>query len=59
MKTMKNCRVYFLSLLTLLAVTMTSCDLVGDIFEAGMWTAIIVIVLVIFFIIWIFRKLMG
>lgn len=56
---MKNCRVYFLSLLTLLAVTMTSCDLVGDIFEAGMWTAIIVIVLVIFFIIWIFRKLMG
>ncbi len=56
---MKYYRLFFLTFLALSAVTLTGCELVGDIFQAGMWTAIIVIVLVIFFIIWIFRKLLS
>lgn len=38
--------------LVALAMTMTSCELIGDIFQAGFWTAIIVVVLVIALIIW-------
>ncbi|MBF9252869.1 hypothetical protein I2I11_06175 [Pontibacter sp. 172403-2] len=53
---MKNIRPYLMTLLVLLTFTMSSCEVVGDIFEAGMWTALIVIVLVILLIVWIFRK---
>ncbi len=45
-----------LTIFALLAVTMTSCELVGDIFEAGMWVGIIIVALVIALIIWIIRK---
>lgn len=34
-------------------------ELVEDIFEAGFWVAIILVVLVILILIWIFRKLRG
>lgn len=37
---------------------LTSCDLAGDIFEAGAWTAIIGIVLVIAVIVWLIRKIL-
>ncbi len=36
--------------------TLSSCELVGDIFEAGFWAAIIVIVIVIAIIIWIINR---
>ncbi len=42
-----------------LATTLTSCELVGDIFKAGAYTAIIGIILVVVLIIWLvsrFRK---
>ena len=55
-KIMKNLRPYLMTLLVLLTFTMSSCEAIGDIFEAGMWTALIVIVLVILLIVWIFRK---
>lgn len=45
-----------MTLLVLLTFTMSSCELVGDIFEAGMWTALIIIVLIVLLISWIFRK---
>jgi hypothetical protein len=35
-----------------LAMTLTSCEVVGGIFKAGFWTAIIVIVLIIVLILW-------
>lgn len=41
----------------LLATTLSSCELVGDIFKAGMWTAVIIIVLIVLLIGWLFRKL--
>ncbi len=39
-----------------MVVTLSSCELVGDIFEAGFWTAIILIVVVIAIIIWIINR---
>ena len=42
-----------------LATTLTSCELVGDIFKAGAYTAIIGIILVVVLVIWLvsrFRK---
>lgn len=46
-----------MTLLVLLTFTLSSCELVGDIFEAGMWTALIIIVIVVLLITWLFRKL--
>ena len=43
----------------LLLVTMSSCEVIGDIFQAGMWFAVIVIAIVILLIFWIIRKLGG
>lgn len=37
-------------------VTLSSCELAGDIFQAGMWTAVILIVLVIVLIMWLLRR---
>ncbi|MBA2329763.1 MAG: hypothetical protein ACR2KB_07225 [Chitinophagaceae bacterium] len=39
-----------------LAMTLTSCEVIGDIFKAGFWTAIIVIVLIVIIIIWLVSK---
>lgn len=49
-------RIFRLSLLALLLTTVTGCELVGDIFQAGMAFGIFLIVLVVIFIIWIIRK---
>lgn len=35
-----------------LAMTLSSCDLIGGIFKAGFWTAIIIIVIVVALILW-------
>ena len=42
--------------LLVLVVTLSSCELVGDIFEAGFWAAIIIVVLVIALIIWLVNR---
>ncbi|HLT06326.1 MAG TPA: hypothetical protein VK014_02310 [Cyclobacteriaceae bacterium] len=56
---MKNLPLAQLLLFVLLATTLTGCELVGDIFEAGIWVGVIGVVLLIVLIFWIFRKLMG
>ncbi len=40
-----------------LILFLSSCELVGDIFKAGMWTGIIGLILVVVLIIWILRKI--
>jgi hypothetical protein len=45
--------------LVLMLFTMTSCDVIVGIFEAGMWVGIIGLVLVISLIFWIFGKMRG
>ncbi|QMU29844.1 hypothetical protein [Adhaeribacter radiodurans] len=56
---MKNFRYFFPIFIMFLALTVTSCEVIGDIFKAGMWTAVIGIVVVVLFILWILRKIRG
>ncbi|MCW3073245.1 MAG: phosphatidate cytidylyltransferase [Flaviaesturariibacter sp.] len=39
-----------------LAMTLTSCEVVGGIFKAGFWTAIIIVVIVVSLILWLLGK---
>ncbi len=39
-----------------LMVTLSSCEVIGGIFEAGFWTAIVLIVLVIVIIVWVLNR---
>ena len=45
-----------LSLLTLAMMTLTGCDAIGTIFEAGMWWGIILVAAVIGLILWLFTR---
>ena len=45
--------------LVLLLVTLTGCELVGDIFEAGVWVGVLLVVVVIAGILFLFRKISG
>ena len=49
---------YFLLWLCLLAMTMTltSCEIIGDIFQAGIWVGIILVVVVVALILWLVSK---
>ncbi len=40
-----------------MVMTLSSCEIVGGIFKAGFWTAIILIVLVIILILWLIRRM--
>jgi len=44
-----------LSTITLLS----SCEVIGGIFKAGIWSGIIIVVIVIALIIWLISKFMG
>jgi hypothetical protein len=52
----KKMNKYLIATLLILMVTLNSCELIGDIFQAGFYTAIIVIIIVVVLIVWIFRK---
>jgi len=46
-----------LLILALFATTMlASCEMVGGIFKAGFWTALILIILVVVLIFWLLRR---
>ncbi|MEL1244312.1 hypothetical protein AAEO56_08585 [Flavobacterium sp. DGU11] len=52
-------RVIKLSLFAMLLSLVTSCEVVGDIFKAGMWVGVIIVIAVVGLIIWLisrFRK---
>lgn len=48
-----------LSLIMLLATTLSSCEIIGGIFKAGMWSGIIIVVIILALIIWLASKLFG
>lgn len=52
---MKNATSLWITALVLVT-TLSSCEVVGGIFKAGFWTAIILIVLVVVLIIWLMRR---
>ncbi len=49
-------RYFPLAIIAFLTTTLTSCELVEGIFKAGVWTGIIVVVLVVALIIWLVSK---
>lgn len=53
---MKKFNYPILSALLLFAFTLSSCEIVGDIFQAGIWVGLILVVIVIVIIVWIFNK---
>lgn len=48
-----------LALVALIATTLTSCELIGGIFKAGVWSGVIVVAIVLALIIWIVSKIFG
>lgn len=46
-------------LLLVVAMTTSGCELIGDIFQAGMWVGIILVVIVIAVVVFLFRLLTG
>lgn len=51
-------RVNFSLLLAFTMLMLSSCDLVGGIFKAGLWAGIIIVIIVVVLIIWIIRKIL-
>ena len=56
---MKSFNSYFSVLLVALALSLTGCELVGDIMEFTMWSTLIVVAVVIALVMWLVRKLRG
>lgn len=48
--------IYIVGLLIVSVITLNSCEIIGDIFEAGIWTGIIIVVIIIALIIYIFSR---
>jgi len=46
----------FFSTLFLLIITMSGCELFGDVLEFGIWVGVIIVVAVVALIWWIIRK---
>ena len=57
MTIMKNSLYVFLFVMT--SMSLTSCELVGDIFKAGVWVGILAVAAVIGLIIFLISKLSG
>ncbi|MGN6398986.1 MAG: phosphatidate cytidylyltransferase [Flavisolibacter sp.] len=52
---MKQNSFLWLSMMTL-AMTISSCEVIGGIFKAGVWVGIIIVVLIIGLILWLVGK---
>lgn len=57
--TMKNLTTSNIVILTFFLFTMTSCEIIGGIFKAGVWVGILLVVAVIVIVFWLFKKLMD
>jgi hypothetical protein len=44
-------------LLFISTLTLAGCEIVGNIFEAGVWVGVILVVVIIGFIVWLFTRL--
>ena len=42
--------------LLLISTMLAGCELVGDIFEAGVWVGVILVVLIIGLVVWLFSR---
>jgi cytosine/uracil/thiamine/allantoin permease len=48
-----------LAIVALLVTTLSSCELVEGIFKAGVWSGVIIVVIVLALIIWLISKVFG
>ena len=46
-------------LIAFITVAFSSCQAIGDIFKAGVWSGIIIVVIIVAIIIWIFSRIGG
>lgn len=56
MNIMKKYNNILFASIVLLAVTMSSCEIVGDLVEFGVWVGVIIVVAIVALIWWIIRK---
>jgi len=56
---MKNPIFFRVLTFLVLLISFTSCEVIGGIFEAGVWVGMIIVVLVIAAIFWLIRKFMS
>jgi len=47
---------YFFVLLLFSTVSLTSCEVIGDVFKAGVWTGVLLVILVIGIILWLVTR---
>lgn len=52
-------RLNIIALLASTTMLLTSCEVVKGIFKAGLWSGIIIVVIIIALIIWLFSKFTG
>ncbi|MCX2576203.1 hypothetical protein [Pedobacter sandarakinus] len=52
-------KLFPIALIAFLCTTLSSCELVGGIFKAGVWSGIIIVVIVVALLIWILAKIFG
>ncbi|NQX42717.1 hypothetical protein SAMN05421820_11241 [Pedobacter steynii] len=52
-------RYFPLAIIALLSTSLASCELVQGIFKAGVWTGVIVVVLVLALLIWLISRIFG
>ncbi|MFC3560712.1 hypothetical protein [Pedobacter jamesrossensis] len=52
-------RAFPLAIIAFLCSTLSSCELIGGIFKAGVWSGVIVVVVVVALLIWILAKVFG
>lgn len=52
-------KVFSIALIAFLCTTLSSCELVEGIFKAGVWSGIIIVVIVVALLIWILSKVFG
>lgn len=48
-----------LTILCMLTLSLTSCQLIGDIFKAGVWSGILLVVVIVGIVIFIIARLFG
>lgn len=56
---MKNITLTWILSILSIAMLLSGCQVIGDIFKAGMWVGILIVVLVAGLVLWIIRKMSG
>ena len=49
-------RTFAFTLLVISTVMLPGCELVGDIFEAGVWVGVILVILIVGLVVWLFAR---